>query len=133
MKECLLVGLGGALGAMLRYLLSLLPVGGHLPLMTLSINVMAALLMGFFTGCLDWHSWLDPQLGLLLRAGLRRLLHPFLAGVGAGGFGSGALLAAGGGLCRADAGALHRRYFVGAVAGALSAALCGLKIIYNNI
>ena len=119
MKECLLVGLGGALGAMLRYLLSLLPVGGHLPLMTLSINVVAALLMGFFTGCLDWHSWLDPQLGL--------------AGVGAGGFGSGALLAAGGGLCRADAGALHRRYFVGAVAGALSAALCGLKIIYNNI
>ena len=69
MKECLLVGLGGALGAMLRYLLSLLPVGGHLPLMTLSINVVAALLMGFFTGCLDWHSWLDPQLGLLLRAG----------------------------------------------------------------
>ena len=65
----MLVGLGGALGAMLRYLLSLLPVGGHLPLMTLSINVVAALLMGFFTGCLDWHSWLDPQLGLLLRAG----------------------------------------------------------------
>ena len=73
MKECLLVGLGGALGAMLRYLLSLLPVGGHLPLMTLSINVVAALLMGFFTGCLDWHSWLDPQLGLLLRAGFSGL------------------------------------------------------------
>lgn len=69
MKECLLVGLGGALGAMLRYLLSLLPVSGHLPLMTLLINATAALLMGFFTGCLDWHSWLDPQLGLMLRAG----------------------------------------------------------------
>ena len=43
MKECLLVGLGGALGAMLRYLLSLLPVGGHLPLMTLSITNTSAL------------------------------------------------------------------------------------------
>lgn len=49
MKECLLVGLGGALGAMLRYLLSLLPVGGHLPLMTLSINVVAETSSSFAT------------------------------------------------------------------------------------
>lgn len=69
MRECLLVGLGGALGAMLRYLLSLLPVAGTLPLITLGINALAALLMGFFTGCLDWHSWMPPEMGLFLRAG----------------------------------------------------------------
>lgn len=69
MKQCLMVFLGGGLGSMLRYLLSLLPVAGTLPLITMGINALAALLMGFFTGCLDWHNILSPDMGLLLRAG----------------------------------------------------------------
>lgn len=69
MKECLLVALGGAAGAALRYLLSLLPLTGPIPLVTLGINSVAALLMGFFSGWLDLDSQLGAELGLLLRAG----------------------------------------------------------------
>ena len=69
MKECLLVALGGALGAVLRYLVGLLPLAGPIPLLTLGINAAAALLMGFFTGWLDFNTTLGAELGLLLRAG----------------------------------------------------------------
>ena len=70
MKECLLVALGGALGAVLRYLISLLPLAvGPIPLLTLGINAAAALLMGFFSGWLDFNTVLGTELGLLLRAG----------------------------------------------------------------
>ena len=69
MKECLLVALGGALGAVLGYLISLLPLAGPIPLMTLGINAAAALLMGFFSGWLDFNTVLGTELGLLLRAG----------------------------------------------------------------
>ena len=69
MKECLLVALGGAMGAVLRYLISLLPLAGPIPLLTLGINAAAALLMGFFSGWLDFNTVLGTELGLLLRAG----------------------------------------------------------------
>lgn len=69
MKECLLVALGGASGAVLRYLLGLLPLAAAIPLLTLAINAAAALLMGFFTGWLDLHTALGFDLGLLLRTG----------------------------------------------------------------
>ena len=69
MKECLLVALGGALGAVLRYLISLLPLAGPIPLLTLGNNSAAALLMGFFSGWLDFNTVLGTELGLLLRAG----------------------------------------------------------------
>ena len=69
MKECLLVALGGALRAVLRYLISLLPLAGPIPLLTLGINAAAALLMGFFSGWLDFNTVLGTELGLLLRAG----------------------------------------------------------------
>ena len=69
MKECLLVALGGALGAVLRYLISLLPLAGPIPLLTLGINAAAALLMGFFSGWLDFNTVLGTEVGLLLRAG----------------------------------------------------------------
>ena len=69
MKECLLVAVGGASGAVLRYLLSLLPVAAAFPLVTLGINAVAALLMGFFTGWLDLSTALGADLALLLRVG----------------------------------------------------------------
>ncbi len=69
MKECFLVALGGAAGATLRYLVGLLPLAGPIPLVTLGINAAAALLMGFFSGWLDFDTQLGAELGLLLRAG----------------------------------------------------------------
>ena len=63
------MALGGALGAVLRYLISLLPLAGPIPLLTLGINAAAALLMGFFSGWLDFNTVLGTELGLLLRAG----------------------------------------------------------------
>lgn len=50
MTKLLLVGLGGALGAMLRYLISLLPVKRTFPLPTLTINLLGAVLIGFVVG-----------------------------------------------------------------------------------
>ena len=41
------VGLGGGLGAMLRYAVSLLPWKRAFPLLTLCTNVLGAVLIGF--------------------------------------------------------------------------------------
>jgi CrcB protein len=50
MEKVLLVGLGGALGAVLRYLISLLPVRGPFPVLTLAANLLGAVLIGFIVG-----------------------------------------------------------------------------------
>lgn len=67
LRECLLVGAGGAFGSMLRYLLTLLPVYAAFPVITLLINVSAAFAMGFFTALLSAH--LGGDWSLLLRVG----------------------------------------------------------------
>lgn len=69
MKECLLVGAGGALGSMLRYLLGLLPVYTLFPVITFVINVAAAVAMGFFTAWLEIRTGPGSGLSLLLRTG----------------------------------------------------------------
>lgn len=69
MKECLLVGAGGALGSMLRYLLGQLPVYTLFPVITFLINVMAAVAMGFFTAWLEIRTGGGGTLSLLLRTG----------------------------------------------------------------
>ena len=46
MSGFLLVGLGGALGAMARYGVSLLPFRGAFPLLTLATNLLGAVLIG---------------------------------------------------------------------------------------
>ena len=50
MTKLLLVGLGGALGAVCRYLISLLPVRGEVPVLTLLTNLGGALLIGLVVG-----------------------------------------------------------------------------------
>ena len=50
MTEFLLVGLGGALGAMGRYGISLLPVKGEFPVLTLATNLLGAVLIGLVAG-----------------------------------------------------------------------------------
>ena len=44
------VGLGGALGAMLRYAISLIPFKGGFPVLTLITNVLGALAIGMIAG-----------------------------------------------------------------------------------
>ena len=46
----LAVGLGGGVGAMGRYALSLLPYQGTFPLLTFLTNLLGAVLIGFITG-----------------------------------------------------------------------------------
>ena len=44
------VGLGGAVGAMLRYAVSLLPYRGTFPVLTLVTNILGALAIGLIAG-----------------------------------------------------------------------------------
>ena len=53
MVQILLVGAGGALGAAGRYGLSLLPLEGEFPLLTLCTNLLGAVLIGFIVGLAD--------------------------------------------------------------------------------
>ena len=48
--EFLVVALGGAVGAMARYAISLIPVKSGFPFLTLATNIIGALLIGFVVG-----------------------------------------------------------------------------------
>lgn len=56
------VGVGGALGAMLRYVISQLPWGESqlFPVATLIVNVLGAFVIGFIVGCLSRTQLLSP-------------------------------------------------------------------------
>jgi CrcB protein len=69
MKECLLVGVGGACGSMLRYLLGQVPIYSLFPIVTFLINVAAAIIMGFITAWLDMRVGSNGAWSLLLRTG----------------------------------------------------------------
>ena len=47
MTGVLFVGLGGGIGAILRYLISLLPYQGTFPVLTLITNVLGAVMIGY--------------------------------------------------------------------------------------
>ena len=46
----LFVAMGGAIGAMARYAISLIPVKSEFPLLTLVTNIIGAILIGFIVG-----------------------------------------------------------------------------------
>ncbi|HML45249.1 MAG TPA: fluoride efflux transporter CrcB [Clostridia bacterium] len=52
MRACLFVGMGGFLGTVLRYLLSMIPLQNHsgFPFITLAINVSGAFAIGLLAG-----------------------------------------------------------------------------------
>lgn len=50
MSGFIFVGLGGAVGAMLRYAISLVPLKGSFPFLTLVTNLLGALVIGFIAG-----------------------------------------------------------------------------------
>lgn len=51
--QFIMVGFGGALGSMMRYLISLIPVNNTFPFLTLITNLLGALLIGFIVGLSD--------------------------------------------------------------------------------
>lgn len=65
MSRFLWVALGGALGAVLRYAVSLIPVRGGFPALTLLTNLLGALLIGFIAGAAEISA---PSPGLILFA-----------------------------------------------------------------
>ena len=70
--DCLYVGLGGAAGAISRYLLGFLPFkpDNGFPLITLLINVAGAFVIGMVTILASRHLITDPRLVLFLKVGL---------------------------------------------------------------
>ena len=69
MKQILLVALGGGVGAVCRYGLSLLPISAKFPWGTLLANLAGALIIGFLAGCAARVSHFPPELNLLLKTG----------------------------------------------------------------
>lgn len=70
--EFLLVGLGGAIGCCVRFLIVklMLPLCVQMPLATLFANVIAGFLVGFFAGAEQKAAWLTPRAKLFLTTGL---------------------------------------------------------------
>lgn len=70
--NCLFVGLGGAVGAVCRYLLSLLPVKPSFgfPVVTLGINVLGAFALGVLLALAGRNTSVDPRLMLFLKVGV---------------------------------------------------------------
>ena len=72
MLNCLAVGAGGFVGAVLRYLVSMIPLDktGTFTVNTLLINVLGAFAIGAITALGAKTAGLDPRLTLLLKTGI---------------------------------------------------------------
>lgn len=66
----LFVALGGAVGAMGRYAISLLPVRTGFPILTLLTNVIGAVLIGFIAGLVSGNSDVPPNAVLFWKTGV---------------------------------------------------------------
>lgn len=69
MNKILLVGLGGAIGAILRYGLSFLPIKMNFPVATFLTNVIGALLIGIVVGLFE-KSRISSDMTLFLKTGV---------------------------------------------------------------
>lgn len=69
MLALLMVGLGGALGAMLRYGIGLIPVPGTFPVLTLGINFLGAVAIGLIAALAE-DSRLSPKMVLFWKTGV---------------------------------------------------------------
>ncbi|MDQ5983685.1 MAG: CrcB family protein [Eubacteriales bacterium SKADARSKE-1] len=72
MIKCLIVGIGGLIGSVCRYLLSQIPISNSssFPSNTLIINFLGALAIGVITGLSIKNSNIDQNLILLLKVGV---------------------------------------------------------------
>lgn len=70
MAAILLVGAGGFIGAVGRYLLSLVPFEGDFPLMTFLVNFIGAVAIGVVVEMASASTVLSPQASLFLKTGV---------------------------------------------------------------
>ena len=66
----LFVALGGAVGAVGRYALSLIPVRTGFPFITLITNILGAVAIGFIAGLLSARDNLSPNVSLFWKTGV---------------------------------------------------------------
>ncbi len=64
------VALGGALGALGRYALSLIPFRSTFPLQTFVTNILGAVLIGFITGVVSQDETVSPNTVLFWKTGI---------------------------------------------------------------
>ncbi|MDD6449203.1 MAG: fluoride efflux transporter CrcB [Lachnospiraceae bacterium] len=71
MIKCLIVAAGGAIGAVIRYLIGLLPMSPEngFPLKTFFINVVGCFLIGIVAALADKNA-MDPELVLFIKVGI---------------------------------------------------------------
>ena len=65
----LFVALGGALGAVLRYLISLLPVKAEFPILTLVTNLLGAIIIGIIVGLSEKNYNMSDNMVLFMKTG----------------------------------------------------------------
>ena len=72
MLNCIIVGLGGFIGAVLRYLISLIPIKNpdSFPINTFIINILGALIIGIIAFTAAKNQNLDAKLILFLKVGI---------------------------------------------------------------
>lgn len=72
MLNCLVVGIGGFIGAVCRYLIGLLPVetDSGFPVKTLLINIVGSFLIGLISALAVKNKNLSEQIVLLLKVGI---------------------------------------------------------------
>ena len=70
--NCVFVGLGGLVGSVLRYLVSLVPLrhASGFPLVTLGINVLGAFVLGLIMALAGRNAAIDPRTLLFLKVGV---------------------------------------------------------------
>ncbi|WP_455256889.1 fluoride efflux transporter CrcB [Peptoniphilus asaccharolyticus] len=72
MIKCLIVGLGGFIGSILRYLIGLLPIGSKInfPLKTLIINIVGSFIIGTVIAMAVKDKETSEELVLFLKVGI---------------------------------------------------------------
>jgi fluoride exporter len=72
MRACVIVGFGGFLGTVCRYLLTLIPISNKsgFPIVTLSVNVIGALLIGILAALTTRYEGVNADLMTFLRVGI---------------------------------------------------------------
>ena len=72
MIECIIVGAGGFIGAVCRYLMGLIPVNENLafPIKTLAINILGSFVIGLIAGLALKNNALNPRAVLFLKVGI---------------------------------------------------------------
>ena len=72
MLDCIMVGIGGFIGSVCRYLLGLLPIeiNNGFPIKTLAINIVGSFLISVIAASALKDEGFNPQIALMLRVGV---------------------------------------------------------------